>query len=166
MISANHIAYTERINPSGVTTALSVEQLWPLLQRKIRRAHEFVPAGITSTKVLSTSTTPLGLPVTVREAVFLEGGRVVREECIEYYPVKVEFVQPDGSKVQNIISEGPDGELYMTYTFEWLHPELEGDVTALAQKREHEMKLAKLAIGSTLKVMREMVVDGRWKEQI
>lgn len=164
MVSANHIAYTERINPAAAATKLSIEQVWPLLQRKVRRAQEFVPAGITSTTVLSTSTTPSGLPVTVREAVFLESGRRVREECIEYFPIKVEFHQPDGSKVENIISEGPDGELYMTYTFEWLHPELEGDDAGLQQKREQETKLAKMAVQSTLKAMREMVEDGRWKE--
>ncbi|KAK1763410.1 hypothetical protein QBC33DRAFT_550064 [Phialemonium atrogriseum] len=164
MVAANHIAYTAPINPSSAPIKLTLEHIWPLLQRKIRHGQDFVGAAITTTKVLSTSTTPSGLPLTVREVVFREGARRVREECIEYEPVKVEFHQPDGSKVQNIVSEGQDGELYMTYTFEWMHAELEGDDIALQQKREQEKRMARMAVENTLKVMREMVADGRWKE--
>lgn len=78
----------------------------------------------------------------------------------------VEFLQPgDGGRVQNIVSEGADGELYMTYTFEWKHPELEGDGEGLRRRLEVERKMAKVAVEGTIKVMREMVADGRWKEE-
>lgn len=85
----------------------------------------------------------------------------MREECIAYEPMKVEFHQPDGSKVQNVISQGSQGELYMTYTFEWLHPECEGDEEALKHKRDKEWTIAKMAVEETIRVMREMVKDGR-----
>lgn len=166
MVTANHIAYTALINPAGATPVLTREHIWPLLRRKIHRAQEFVGGAITSTTVLSTNTTSTtGHPVTVREVTFAEGDLRPREECVEYEPMKVEFRQQNGSKVENIVSEGSGGELYMTYTFEWLHPELENDSKALAERKEKEKKMAALAVESTIRVMREMVADGRWKEE-
>ncbi|MBE3049048.1 DUF1857 family protein [Candidatus Bathyarchaeota archaeon] len=165
MVSANHVAYTAPINPIGAEPTLTREHIWPLLHRKIHRAEDFVPVAISSTRVLSTTTTPTGHRSTVREVTFREGDRRVQEECIEYEPMKEEFHMSDGSKVQNIISEGAGGELYMTFTFEWLHPELEGDAAALEERAVKERKMAALAVEGTIKVMREMVVNGRWKEE-
>ncbi|KAJ9133326.1 hypothetical protein NKR23_g10834 [Pleurostoma richardsiae] len=166
MVAANYVAFTAPINPPSASPQLTIENIWPLLQRKIRRAEDFVGAAIRSTDVISQSSTPAGQPVTVREVVFHEGDRRVREECVEFWPMKVEFHQPDGSKVQNIISEGAGGELYMTYTFEWLHPELEGNQSALVEKQAKEKAMAKTAVESTIVAMREMVKDGRWKETV
>lgn len=164
MVAANYIAYTAPINPPTAETKLSIEHIWPLLQRKIRRAEDFVGVAIKSTDVISRSTTPAGQAVTTREVIFREGNRRVREECIEFKPMKVEFGQPDGSKIQNIISEDADGALYMTYTFEWLHPELEGNDAGLGEKRQKEKNMAKIAVENTIVAMREMVNDGRWRE--
>ena len=158
---SNNLAYTAPINPPSVTPVLTIEQIWKGLQLKIRAGQDFVGATIVATDVISTSTTEHGHPVTVREVVFRDGNRRVRETCIAFEPMKVEFHQPDGSKVQNVISQGSQGELYMTYTFEWLHPEFEGDAAALAARREAEEKIAKMAVEMTIKVMREMVQDGR-----
>jgi len=49
-----------------------------------------------------------------------EKGRTVRERCVLHAPCRVDFFQPDGTKVANYVSEGPDGELYMTYVFQWI----------------------------------------------
>ena len=38
-----HVAYTQPINPQGVTPVLTRAQLWAALNRKVRRAHDFVP---------------------------------------------------------------------------------------------------------------------------
>lgn len=165
MVAANHIAYTAFINPPGATPILTRAHIWPLLRRKVHSAQEFVPV-ISSTTVLSTTTNATGHPVTVREVTFLEGNRVVREECVEYEPMKIEFLQGDGSKVQDVVSEGSEGELYMTYTFEWLHPELAGDAEGLSEREAKEKKMAKMAVEGTIKTMREMVKDGRWEEKI
>lgn len=165
MASANHIAYTAPINPPGAQPTLAREHIWALLRRKIHRAEDFVPAAISSTRVLSTSSTAAGHPTIVREVTFREGDRDVREECVEYEPMKVEFLQGDGSKVQNVVSEGAGGELYMTYAFEWLHPELDGDAAALEEKAAKERKMAAMAVDGTITAMRAMVLDGRWKEE-
>ncbi|EXJ96280.1 hypothetical protein A1O1_01406 [Capronia coronata CBS 617.96] len=160
---SNNVAYTAAINPPNTTPVLSYAQIWRGLQLKIKAGQDFVGGAIIATDVISTSETDNGHPVTVREVVFREGNRRVRETCIAYEPMKVEFHQPDGSKVQNVISQGAQGDkdLYMTYTFEWLHPECEGDEAALAAKREKEWAMAKTAVEKTLEVMREMVKDGR-----
>lgn len=166
MVAANHVAYTALVNPPGAAPVLTRQHIWALLRRKDRRAEEFVPA-ISSTNVLSTDTTnATGNPVTVREVTFAEDNRVVREECVEFEPMMVEFLQEGGSRVQNVVSEGAGGELYLTYTFEWLHPELGGDVEGLKALEEKERKMAGMAVEGTLRAMREMVKDGRWEEKI
>jgi hypothetical protein len=79
--------------------------------------------AIKSTTVVS-ETTDLssGNPVTVRSIVFVENNRKVTETVTAYKPSRVIFVQPDGSIITNVVSEGVDGGLYMSYTFEWRHP--------------------------------------------
>ncbi|RMZ78134.1 hypothetical protein DV738_g4015, partial [Chaetothyriales sp. CBS 135597] len=167
MPPANHIAYTAPINPAGAEPVLTRSQIWAGLERKIRAAEDFVGGAITSTDVVKEYTDEkTKLPVTVREVVFANAavGRVT-ETCIAFYPMKVEFHQNNGSNVQNIISQGAGGpeDLYMTYTFEWQHPELEGKDEELEQKKKQEENMAKTAVESTIKVMREMVKDGRIK---
>ncbi|RMD43914.1 hypothetical protein DV735_g1179, partial [Chaetothyriales sp. CBS 134920] len=170
MPPANHVAYTAPINPAGADPILTRSEIWAGLERKIRAAEEFVGGAITSTDVIKEyRDEKTGLPVTVREVVFAnaEMGRVT-ETCIAFYPMKVEFHQNNGSKVQNIISQGAGGskDLYMTYTFEWQHPELEGKGEAtLQEKKVQEEKTAQVAVESTIKVMREMVRDGRIKKE-
>jgi len=163
MTPANNIAYTAPINPPSASPVLTYAQIWQGLELKIRAGQDFVGGAIVSTDVISTSTPEHGNPVTVREVVFREGDRRVQEKCIAYKPMKVEFHQPNGSKVQNVISQDAEGNLYMTYTFEWLHPELEGDDAGLASAREKEWKIAKMAVEKTIEVMREMVKDARIK---
>lgn len=163
MAPANNIAYTAPINPPSASPVLTYAQIWQGLELKIRAGQDFVGGAIVSTDVISTSQTEHGNPITVREVVFRDGNRRVQEECIAFKPMKVEFHQPNGSKVQNVISQDGDGNLYMTYTFEWLHPELEGDDAGLAAAKEKEWGVGKMAVTKTIEVMREMVKDGRIK---
>lgn len=139
MVTIN-LAYTAPINPSGATPTLTAAQVWTGLQRKVRAAHNFVPL-IAACEVLSeaegTTTTTTDEPTTVvRRVVFRAGagpGRgevnekgetAVEETCRLYAPVRVDFAQPDGSSISNVVSRGPDGELLMTYVFEWRHPDV------------------------------------------
>lgn len=158
---SNNIAYTAAINPADASPVLTTSQIWKALEKKIRAGEDFVGGAITATTVLSTSTTPAGHPVTEREVTFRDGNRVVHETCIAFEPMKVEFHQPDGSKVQNVVSQGAGGEhdLYLTYTFEWLHDGATPD--QLAAFKEKEWKVATMAVEKTIQVIREMVKDGR-----
>lgn len=88
MVTLN-LAYTSQINTGKPSPTLTIPQVWAGLQRKVRAGHEFVPA-IVSTDVIEEKTDgKKNVPVVVREVVFKEGNRRVREECYEYAPIKV-----------------------------------------------------------------------------
>lgn len=129
------------------------------MQHKIFSAESFVGSAISGTTLLSESVDPQGRPVAVREVVFREGNRRVIETVTQYPEMKIDFKQKDGSLVNNIISEGPDGGLWLTYTFEWVH---EGaSDSELAEKKVKEKAMAKEGVESTIRVIREMVLAGK-----
>lgn len=125
MVTIN-LAYTAPINGSGASLVLSQAQVWAGLQRKVRKAQEFVPL-IVACEVLSETEAEKGFTI-VRQVVFKEGqgpngdGKPVKEVCVHYAPCRVDFEQENGSTISNIVSTGPEGELMMTYAFEWRHP--------------------------------------------
>jgi Domain of unknown function (DUF1857) len=86
---AIHSAYTAPINPAGATPVLTRTQIWKGLQRKIRRAQDFVPV-ITECKVIEEKGNEV-----VREARFSVDGipgqsaKTIREVCRSYEPTKV-----------------------------------------------------------------------------
>lgn len=86
MVTIN-CAYTEQINPADASPVLSREQIWKGLQRKIRKAQDFVPI-IHACDVLEEKDNEV-----VREAHFKERDGVpaqsVREVCKSFYPTKV-----------------------------------------------------------------------------
>lgn len=83
-------AYTEQINPEGASPILTRDQIWKGLQRKIRRAQDFV-APIESCDVLEEKENEV-----VREAHFKEfmgqPAHSVKEVCKSYPPTKVSAV--------------------------------------------------------------------------
>lgn len=89
-----NVAYTQAINPAGATPVLTRPQLWAGLQRKIRRAQDFVPV-ITECTVVEENDN-----VVVRDAHFGEKGvpgqedTTVREVCKSYKPAKVCQILP------------------------------------------------------------------------
>lgn len=132
MVTFN-FAYTAPINPPGASPILTPSQVWTGLQYKVRRAEKFVPV-ITACEVLSEelpASRPDGLHVITRRATFREGagpkgGGTVKEVCRLYEPCRIEFGQEDGTTVGNYVSVGPEGELMMTYVFEWRVEGVEG----------------------------------------
>ncbi|KAH7409410.1 hypothetical protein BKA64DRAFT_396748 [Cadophora sp. MPI-SDFR-AT-0126] len=158
--STNNIAFTSPINPPGASPVLTRPQIWAMLQLKIRSAETFVPAAIQSTTVVSTTThKESGNEVTVREITFVQDQRKVKEVVTAYADTRVEFEQPDGSHVSNIVSDGADG-LYMTYVFEWKHPGVEGE--ELEKFKEKERGMSKLAVEGTIEAMRKLVREGKY----
>ncbi|KAJ5170521.1 Protein of unknown function DUF1857 [Penicillium coprophilum] len=158
MASTNNIAFTAPIKPPGATTVITLEQIWNGLLLKIRSAETFVPGAIQSTKVVSESIDPsTGNPVTVREVLFRETQKTVQETVTALKPTRVEFEQPDGSKISNVVSQGASGELYMTYIFEWRHPGVsEAELAALFKK---EKKMSQMAVEGTIKVLRQLAEE-------
>ncbi|RYP16599.1 hypothetical protein DL765_005060 [Monosporascus sp. GIB2] len=164
MVTVN-IAYTAPINPAGAEPVLTKSQVWAGLQRKVRRAYEFVPV-ITSCEVLSEGKTDDGDKVKiVREVVFSPdgprpGGAAVKEVCVHYPPSRVDFQQEDGSTITNLVSKGPEGELLMTYSFEWRHPDVEEGSAKAAELEETHMKGAKIAVQGSIDTIRRLVKAG------
>ncbi|KAJ5175449.1 Protein of unknown function DUF1857 [Penicillium canariense] len=159
MSRTNNLAFTAPINPPGLTP-LTRSQIWAGLQLKVRSAETFVAAAIQSTDVLSESTDPVtGNAVTVREVLFRESQKKVKEVVTAFEPCRVEFEQPDGSRVSNVVSEGAAGELYMTYIFEWRHPGVSAEELAAALEKEKAMSRA--AVEGTIRVLRQLVEAGK-----
>lgn len=156
--SANNIAFTALINPPGSSPALTRAQVWAGLLLKIRSAKTFIPKAIESTTIISEGVDEAGNPTTTRDVVFVDGQRKVREQTIAYEDCRVDFFQPDGSKVSNIVSEGAEGELYLTYVFEWRHPGVSSE--QLSVERVKEKKMAQNAVEDTLKIMRDLAFKG------
>lgn len=155
---SNNIAFTAPINPPGVDVVLTPQQIWNGLLLKIRSAETFVPAAIQSTTVISESTDPSTRnPVTVRQVLFRETQKTVQETVTAFEATRVEFAQPDGSKISNVVSSGADDELYMTYIFEWRHPDASKD--ELAEFYEKEKKMSKMAVEGTIQVLRQRARD-------
>ncbi|KAF4160100.1 hypothetical protein CNMCM6069_009784 [Aspergillus lentulus] len=157
---ANHLAFIAPLNPAGASPTLKQEQVWAGLLLKIPSAKTFVPKAIQSNTVISESKDPsTGSPVTVGEIIFCEDQRNVRETVTAYEPSRVTFVQPDRRSISNVISESADGELYMTYTFEWRHPG--ASKAELAAFLEKEKKMSQMAVEGTITVLRELARDGK-----
>lgn len=155
-MSANNIAYTSLVNAPG-EIPLTREQVWAGLLLKIRSAETFVPAAISKTNIISESTDPnTGNAVTVREVEFRESGLKVQETVVAYEPTRVDFEQ-DGGHISNIISQGGNGLLYMTYVFEWRHPGVSKEELANLLKKQQDM--AQLAVEGTLKALRKLVEE-------
>lgn len=85
-----YVAYTQSINPAGTTPILSRAQVWAGLQRKVRRAQEFV-APITSCTVLNEDGNVVTRDVFFK-APFGDPNKAVREVCVECEPTKVECI--------------------------------------------------------------------------
>ncbi|KAF5602763.1 hypothetical protein FPCIR_1726 [Fusarium pseudocircinatum] len=162
MVNIN-LAYSAPINPSGATPILSEAQIWNGLRRKVRKAHEFV-APILECEVLSEEDTASGPKVT-QQVVFDKKARgsndnVVKEVVYEFAPTRVDFHQPDGSKIFNIVSVDQEGNLMMTYAFEWRHPRVEAEGGQAKELRDEYLKMAKGAVEGTITTIRKLVKEG------
>ncbi|KAI1413229.1 DUF1857-domain-containing protein, partial [Hypoxylon sp. FL1857] len=167
MVTFN-LAYTAPINPAGATPALTLAQVWTGLQRKVHRAQEFVPV-IEECNVLSEETVEgTGNLKVTREVRFKAGsepasgagGTLVKEVVVHYPPCRVDFEQPDGSTIANIVSQDADGELEMTYAFEWRYPGVKEGSDEAKALEEKSWKMAKIAVHGTIDTIRRFVKDG------
>ncbi|EGX95167.1 hypothetical protein CCM_03439 [Cordyceps militaris CM01] len=154
-----HYAATAPVNPSGAAPVLTAAQVWEGLRRKIRHADQFVPL-ITSCVVEKEESN------VVHRRVAFEGSKEMTEVCTELAPHKVEFRLEDGTEIENILAPGPSGgpsDLYLTYSFKWKFPKIEQGSQEEQDMRTQQQTMALGAVQSTIKVIREMVSDGRLK---
>jgi hypothetical protein len=65
------------------------------------------------------------------------------------------------SRVLNIVSTGLDGELLLTFTFEWEHKEIEeGSPEAVKKQKQYQVTAPKGVMG-TLNAIRQMLKEGK-----
>jgi len=75
---------------------------------------------------------------------------------------QVDFFQPDGSTISNIISEGPSHDLNMTYAFEWLHPDVPADDAAkIEELRQKYYGIAQMAVEKSIECLRRLAGEGK-----
>ncbi|KAK3314206.1 hypothetical protein B0H66DRAFT_373831 [Apodospora peruviana] len=160
-----NLGYTAPINRPGQSPILTSEQVWAGLQRKVRHGDEFVPL-IVKCEVESEKRSDEGNVTVTRHVTFRMPGAdkdtdPLREVCVEFPPCRVDFLQPDGSKIANYISRGPTLEpedLFMTYIFEWRKPDIvEGSEEARKQEDEHK----RVAVESSIETIRKLVSEGK-----
>ncbi len=160
-----NVAYTAPVNPPGTTAPLTAPQIWEGLKDKVRHAEKFVPIITACEVLLETGDGDDTAGHTVKRAVTFRpgaagpgggtaGGRVV-EVCKLYAPCRIDFEQEDGTRVGNYVSEGPDGELYMTYVFQW---KVDGVATGSVEAGELAAKYKKVSFLPCLAV----VVEFAW----
>jgi hypothetical protein len=164
MVTLN-FAYTAPINPAGASPVLTQAQVWKGLERKVRRAQEFVPV-ITSCEVLSEDKVDTGSRV-VRQVNFQPGvgpkpsDVPVKETCLLFAPSRVDFRQEDGAVISNVISKGPDGELLMTYIFEVRRPDVpDTEADKVAELEATSWKMSKIAVEKSIETIRKFVEEG------
>jgi hypothetical protein len=64
------------------------------------------------------------------------------------------------SRVLNIVSTGENGELYLTFTFEWDHPEITSGSEEEAKRQKGYQASAPRSVRGTLNAIRAMVEKG------
>ena len=142
MVTIN-IAYTSPINPnpSGPEPTLSQRQVWAGLKRKARRAQDFVPVIVACEVLLEDDVE--GKERVLRKVQFAgppgsQPSAPIEETCVHYPPSRVDYEQENGSTISNIVSTNPAGELLMTFSFEWKHPDIEeGSAKATELEKSH-----------------------------
>ncbi|KAF1960211.1 DUF1857-domain-containing protein [Byssothecium circinans] len=152
------VAYTSPINPPSASPTLNRAQIWKGLQRKVYFAQEFVSV-IESCEVIKDEAGVVERVVRFKEGTFVK--REAREWVREIGDGWVDFEQEDGTHIRNIVSEGAEGGLYMTYTFEFKFPDLKEGSTQAAKETEKLKAMAKKAVDSSIETIRAMVLDGR-----
>jgi hypothetical protein len=65
------------------------------------------------------------------------------------------------SRVLNIVSSGLDGEMYLTYTFEWEHKDIEFGSSEYLEKQKGYQLTAPKAVAGTLDAIRKLVNEGK-----
>lgn len=77
--------------------------------------------------------------------------------------LQVDFEQENGSMISNIVSEGPggtEGDLHMTYVFEWRHPEVEAGGAEEEELTVKHRGMAKMAVDGTIQTLRKLAAAG------
>ncbi|KXG47870.1 uncharacterized protein PGRI_017400 [Penicillium griseofulvum] len=158
MLTLN-IAYTELVNSSDSSITLTRGQIWNGLKLKARRPQDFIPS-FDDSRVIEERDNGSYIVREAHVAADLDespmAGKWIREECRLYEPVKTYFTLPGGSIVQNILSEGPDQALYLTFTYEWKLSDIELGTSEAKKAEGDHKKIAMSSVQGTIRALRRM----------
>jgi len=166
-----YAAATLPVNPPGATPIITQDQLWAGLERKRGEPQLFIPVIDTCVVLENDGETVL------REVKFKDGmggGQVVAPTVQE----RITHIKPitstagsgletfatvgSASRVLNIVSTGEkESDLYLTFTFEWDHPEIEAGSEVAAAKQKGYQTMAPRGVSGTLAQIRKMVAEGQ-----
>ncbi|CAI7648064.1 unnamed protein product [Penicillium viridicatum] len=164
MLTLN-IAYTELVNSSDPSTpTLTRGQVWNGLKSKVRRPQDFIPSFDDSRVIEerdngSYIVREAHVAADLRESPM--AGKWTREECRLHEPVKTYFTLPGGSIIQNILSEGPDHALYLTFTYEWRLPDIEPGTSEAKKAEADHKKIAISSVQGTIRALRKMAEEDK-----
>ncbi|KAE8381749.1 hypothetical protein BDV26DRAFT_289177 [Aspergillus bertholletiae] len=167
MLTLN-IAYTEPVNDSSDPSlpVLTQEQVWTGLKLKARRPQDFIPS-LDDSRVLEERDDGTYIVREAHVAASLHespnAGKWTREECQLHAPVRTYFTLPGGSTVENIVSVGPDQNLYLTFTYEWKFANIEPGTSEAEKAKDAHMSIAMSSVQGTLRTLRRMAEGGTLK---
>lgn len=144
------------VNPSGVTPALTVEQMWRGLVMKAENALPFVQA-MEACRVLERYPDGFLREIKLRGVMMRE--RITFTPPVEVYFERVDAQGYDGW-ITNVLSEGPDG-LVLTFTFAVGFPDTKPGSPEERQKGDAVRESYASAVASTLDATRRLVSEGR-----
>ncbi|KAK4704508.1 hypothetical protein P7C70_g1700, partial [Phenoliferia sp. Uapishka_3] len=146
-------AASRLVNPINCASILTLDQLWKGLSKKERNPELFIPS-ITSCEVLSDEGNKLS-----RDVHF--GDKCMREELEWHDSTIVYFEMANGTRITNVVSFNEMNELVLTFSFAGGLPPAGFDADGKAFGAEKLNAIFGGGIDSTLRVIREMVKDGR-----
>ncbi|KAJ5126763.1 hypothetical protein N7448_007542 [Penicillium atrosanguineum] len=164
MITLN-VAYTEPVNCSDpCIPTLTREQIWKGLELKARCPQDFIPSFDNSRVIEerddgSYILREAHVASDLRESPM--AGKWIREECRLYRPIMSHFTLPDGSIIQNALSEGPGQDLYLTFTYQWKLFDIEPKTKEAEMARDDHMKLAVSSVQGTIRALRKLAEEHR-----
>lgn len=138
MVNIN-LSLSVPLNPPGASPIITLKHAWAAFVHKARRPQDFIPV-VSSCTIISETPTSIACEVSFHPGVGHE--RVIREVCTLHPPCRIDYEIEGGSTAVNTISEMPDGELIMTFTFGWAHPDVEEGSDEERQLRDKHFEVS------------------------
>ncbi|KAJ6529191.1 DUF1857-domain-containing protein [Mycena vulgaris] len=142
-------AVTRPVNPPGVEPAITEEQLWKGLEFRVHNPAAFVP-------MISSSKTTFDEGK--KELTLANSGQVIEQNVEAHAATIMYFELSTGTRITNVISHGPDDEIFLTQSFANGLPGVPGDKPKPSAK-ELNAAIGKV-VDKSIGIIRQMVKDG------
>ncbi|GAA5954686.1 hypothetical protein JCM3765_003857 [Sporobolomyces pararoseus] len=144
-------ACTRPVNPPGVEPVLSEEQVWKGLEKKAREPSLFVQA-ITSAEVIKDEGNKVTRLVSINNGEKLEEHIESHGNAVIYFDFATK-----PTRVLNVLSYGPSGEMLLTYCFANGIPGVPADKKSVEDLNETLGNV----VDHGIQVIRDLVKEGK-----